>query len=94
MILTLERPKDIDLESLFEVRVEIAPTYNDVLALPWKSILVGTPKVTWVAAVSVTVTGLLARWPKGKIEKFAMTPDIVRMGANDTLHVRLNWDIR
>jgi hypothetical protein len=95
MLLTLERPKDIDLESLLEVWVKIAPADNGVAVLPWKKVMLGERDVSWVVTEPITITQLFARWPNGRTERFSMTPDIVRLHGHgqNTLHVKLYWNM-
>lgn len=86
----LVRPKVIDLEELFEIRIWIAPTYNGVVAMTKKRIMVGQKEVFWKASETIDINGMVA-WIEKEAKHFVINPGSFRLSTGDTLKVTIHW---
>jgi hypothetical protein len=93
MSVTITRPKDVSLEDLLELRLEIAPRRGEVPVLHRQVITIGQRVVVWGCFAITRVDGLFVYWPKRtQIVSFRQGRS-VNVAPGDTLHVTLTWDL-
>jgi hypothetical protein len=90
MSVTITRPKDISLEDILELRLEIAPKWGEVPVLPRQVITIGQRVVVWECSALTGVDGLFVYWPK-RIQYTLFVQGSVNVAPGDTLHVTLTW---
>lgn len=96
--LVLERPKDVDLAELFEIKVNVIPGLDCVKSavLDWRTIPLGNQTVYWKmpAGAEDAVNGLVVFWPsRKKTEWFTYTGGTYYIRQFDTLVVNIVWHI-
>lgn len=92
-MIVLTRPKDVNLEELFEVHVRLIPGLDDVVSPGFREIdiPIGTAQVNWPVEVQTRVNGMVCHWPRGRRSWHDFSHTITA-SVNDTITVRLNWD--
>ncbi len=92
MQLTIERPKDINLEELLELRIWIAPCYHGDERMPRKRIVIGQTDVRWVATETVTTDGAILIFKDHHHEYMNYIYGAITLFKDDTIVLTLNWE--